>query len=252
MDKFSLKTEEEIKIMAEGGRLLGQIKKELADMVKEGVSSMDIEEKAVELISKSGGEASFKKVRNYSWATCINVNSGLVHGIPSKEVVFKKGDLVSIDVGLFYKGFHTDTSISVGIGLDAKNQRFLEVGKAALKAAIAEVKPGNRIFDLSMATQDTIEKAGFTPIQALVGHGVGRALHEEPAIPCFVAGPREKSPEIVPGMVLAIEIMYTQGSPEIEIEEDGWTISVRDGKISALFEETVAVTRHGHLVLTES
>ena len=213
---------------------------------------MDIEEKAVQLIGKSGGEASFKKVRNYSWATCINVNAGLVHGIPSKEVVFKKGDLVSIDVGLFYKGFHTDTSVSVGIGLEAKNQKFLDTGSDAVKAAIAEVKPGNRIFDLSMAIQDTIEKAGFTPIQALVGHGVGKNLHEEPAIPCFVAGPRLKSVEIVPGMVLAIEVMYTQGSPEIEIGKDGWTISVRDGKISALFEETVAVTGHGPLVLTEA
>jgi methionyl aminopeptidase len=251
MDKFSLKTEEEIKIMAEGGKKLGQIKKELAAMVKEGVSSMDVEEKAVELIGGSGGEASFKKVPNYDWATCVNVNAGLVHGIPSKEVIFKKGDLVSIDVGLFYKGFHTDASVSVGVGLDVKNQKFLETGKEALKAALNEAKPGNRIFDLSMAIQDTIVKAGFTPIQALVGHGVGKNLHEEPAIPCFVSGPRLKSLEIVPGMALAIEVMYTQGRPEIKIEEDGWTISVRDDKISALFEETVAVTRHGPLVLTE-
>ena len=237
--------------MAEGGKKLGQIKNQLAAMVKEGVSSMDIEEKAVELINESGGKASFEKVPNYHWATCVNVNAGLVHGIPSKEVVFKKGDLVSIDVGLFYKGFHTDTSISVGVGLDAKDQRFLEIGKEALKKATGEAKPGNRIFDLSMAIQDTIEKAGFTPIQALVGHGVGKNLHEEPAIPCFVAGARLKSPEIMPGTVLAIEVMYTQGRPEIKIEEDGWTISVRDDKISALFEETVAVTGHGPLVLTE-
>lgn len=251
MDKFSLKTEEEIKIMAEGGRILGQIKKELALMVKEGVSSMDIEERAVELIAESGGEASFKKVPNYHWATCINVNAGLVHGIPSKEVIFKKGDLVSIDVGLYYKGFHTDTSVSVGIGLDAKNQKFLDTGKVALKAAIGEVKPGNRIFDLSIAIQDTVEKAGFTPIRDLVGHGVGKNLHEEPAIPLFVSGPRLGSPEIVPGMTLAIEVMYTQGRPEIKIGKDGWTISVRDDKISALFEETVALTGHGPVVLTE-
>jgi methionyl aminopeptidase len=251
MDKFSLKTDEEIKIMAEGGSILGRIKKELADMVKEGVSSMDVEEKAVELIGKSGGEASFKKVPSYHWATCVNVNAGLVHGIPSKEVVFKKGDLVSIDVGLLYKGFHTDTSVSVGVELSAKDEKFLGVGRDALKAAIGEAKPGNRIFDLSMAIQDTIKKAGFMPIQALVGHGVGKNLHEEPAIPCFVAGMREKSPQIVPGMTLAIEVMYTQGRPEIEIGEDGWTISVRDGKISALFEETVAVTGHGPIVLTE-
>ncbi len=238
--------------MADGGKILGQIKKELAAMVKEGVSSMDIEEKATELINASGGEASFKKVPNYHWATCVNVNAGLVHGIPSKEVVFHKGDLVSIDVGLFYRGFHTDTSISVGVNLTKANQKFLEAGMEALKHAIASARPGNRIFDISMAIQETIEKAGYTPIQALVGHGVGKNLHEEPAIPCFVAGPMAKSPTVVPGMTLAIEVMYTQGRPEIKIENDGWTISVRDDKISALFEETVAVTRHGPIVLTEA
>ncbi len=250
MDKFELKSEEQIKIMAEGGAKLGAIKKALAAMVKEGVSSQVLEDKANELIEGSGGEASFKIVPGYHWVTCINVNSGVVHGIPSKEVVFKKGDLVSIDIGLFYKGFHTDTSVSVGINLSKEDQKFLTAGRLALKDAISQALVGNRIFDISLAIEDTLEASGYTPVVALVGHGVGRNLHEEPAIPGFVSGARERSPEIVPGMTLAIEIIYAQGKPDVVSLEDGWTIATRDGKIAALFEETVAVTRHGPLVLT--
>lgn len=237
--------------MAEGGAKLGAIKNELALAVREGVSSWDIEEKANKLIKASGGVASFKMVPKYHAATCVNINSGLVHGIPAKDVVFKKGDLVSLDVGLYYKGFHTDTSISVGLSLSKENTRFLEAGKVALKKAISEAKAGNRIFDISQAIQDSIESAGYTVIRSLVGHGIGKNLHEEPPIPCFIAGERARSPEITPGMCLAIEIMYTQGKADIEMENDGWTISMRDGKISALFEETVAISRHGPFILTE-
>jgi methionyl aminopeptidase len=251
MDKFSLKTEQELKIMAEGGAKLGDIKNRLAEMVENGVTAAEIEAKANRLIEASGGEAAFKKVEGYKWATCINVNEGIVHGIPSNKVVFETGNLVSIDIGLFYKGFYTDTSVSVGIELSPENERFLKAGREALKNAITQAKPGNLIADISEAIESTIKGAGYTPIKALVGHGVGRELHEEPAIPCFSAISRNRSPKIVPGMALAIEVMYTQGSPEIGIAEDGWTIAMRDGKISGLFEETVAVTEHGPIVLTE-
>lgn len=251
MDKLTIKTKEEINLMAEGGAKLKEIKKKLAAMVKEGISTMDLENKASQLIEVSGGQASFKMVPGYHWATCVNLNLGVVHGIPSEKVVFKRGDLVSIDIGLFYKGFHTDTAISLGIGLSKEKQKFLNAGRLALKKAIFQAKAGNRIFDISLAIQETIEEASYTPVYALVGHGVGRNLHEEPSIPGFVQGARERSPEIVPGMTLAIEIIYAQGKPDVVASEDGWTISTRDGKIAALFEETVAVTRHGPLVLTE-
>jgi methionyl aminopeptidase len=250
MGKIYLKTPEEIKIMAEGGKKLRVIKNDLAGMAKVGVSAAEIEERANTLINQSGGKASFKMVPNYSWATCVNVNSGIVHGIPKEEVVFKNGDLVSIDVGLFYEGFHTDTSVSVGVEADGEVKKFLEVGQRALKNAISQARPGARIFDISGAIQDTIEAGGYAPIRALVGHGVGRELHEDPFIPCFVTGDRSKSPEIVPGLVIAIEVMYTRGKPDIVKENDGWTISTLDGKISALFEETVAVMPNGPLVLT--
>lgn len=250
MNGIKIKTEEEMRMMAEGGKKLARVKNALAKAVGIGVSAWDIEVLANELIKKEGAEASFKRVPGYSWATCISVNEGLVHGIPKREMIFKKGDLVSVDVGIYFKGFHTDTSVTVGIDLDKDTQKFLECGRAALKKAIAQVKVGKHIWDISSAMQEVIEGSGYSAIRSLVGHGVGRELHEEPQIPCFVPGSISESPKIVPGMVLAVEVMYALGSSKTEILEDGWTIGMADGKISALFEETVAVTGEGPKVLT--
>ena len=245
-----LKSYSEVAVMTVGGAKLGRIKKALAVAIKEGVRASEIEDLAVKLIKEEGAEASFKKVPGYHWATCVNVNEGLVHGIPVSSVVFKKGDIVSVDVGVYYKGFHTDTSISVGVEASPKNQKFLNTGREALARAMKEASEGNYLYDISKAIEDTVETGGYTTIKALVGHGVGRELHEEPQIPCFVPGPREGSPRIEKGMVLAIEVMYAQGSDKVEVLEDGWTIAMRDGKISGLFEDTVAVTAEGPKVLT--
>jgi methionyl aminopeptidase len=249
-NKIFVKSPGDIQKMAEGGKKLSKIKKALKKAVCLGATAGEIEELAASLIKKEEGKPSFMMVPNYKWATCINVNEGLVHGIPKPEIVFKKGDVVSVDVGFFYKGFHTDTSFSVGIGVDKALENFLETGKIALKRAINEAKAGNYIFDISKAIEDTVKGAGYTPVKALVGHGVGKLLHEGPQIPCFTGGRRENSPRITPGIVLAIEVMYAQGSDEVEIAKDGWTIFMRDGKMAALYEETVAVTSHGSLVLT--
>jgi len=247
---ITIKNSEEIAIMAEGGAKLARVKNALKEAVGVGVKASEIEELANELIDKEGGKASFKMVSGYSWATCVNVNEDLVHGIPGSNVAFKKGDLVSVDVGLFYKGFHTDTSISVGLFPDSDMEKFLNVGQEALNKAISKLAPGKHIFEISEAIEETVRKGGFTPIKALVGHGIGRELHEDPQIPCFVPGRIEDSPEIKVGMALAIEVMYAQGDDKVEVLPDGWTIAMRDGKISGLFEETVAVTREGTKVLT--
>jgi methionyl aminopeptidase len=252
MENISIKTEAEIAKMAEGGKRLAKVKKELAGLVREGEKASSIENLAVELIKKLGGEASFKMVPGYHWATCVNVNDGLVHGIPKSETVFKKGDLVSVDVGIYYKGFHTDTSFSLAIEPSSSVRKFLEAGRKTFKKAVSEARAGNRIYDISRAIEETLTGQGYTPVRALVGHGIGRFLHEEPKIPCFIYEAREKTPEISAGMALAIEVMYSQGSSEVEIDDDGWTIRMRDGKISALFEETVAIGKHGPLVLTEA
>jgi methionyl aminopeptidase len=247
---IKIKTPEEIQIMAEGGKKLARVKKGLAEAVKAGVTALDIENLAVKLVKEEGAEGSFNKVSGYSWLTCISVNEGLVHGIPTKDLVFKEGDLVSIDVGLYYKGFHTDTSITVGINPSPENKKFLNIGINALEKSIARARVGNYIYDISEAIETTIEGAGYTTIKALVGHGVGRELHEDPQIPCFVPGRITDSPKIEPGMVLAIEVMYAAGSDKVHILEDGWTIAMRDGKMSGLFEESVAITPKGAIVLT--
>jgi len=206
---------------------------------------------ANELIEKTGGRASFKMVPNYSWATCVSLNADVVHGIPTKENVFKDGDIVSVDVGLFYKGFHTDTSFSKGINPNKELKRFLLAGEMAVAAAIKKCIPGNKIYDLSLAMEKIIVLAGYTPVWSLVGHGVGRSLHEEPAVPCVLQEEKDESVTLVEGLVLAIEIMYGAGGGEIYKKADGWTLSMRDDKISGLFEETVAVTTDGPFVLTK-
>lgn len=247
-----IKTDKEIETMKEGGKHLSAIKDDLKNMIKEGVGASEVEKVATELIKKAGGEPSFKMVPEYSWSTCVNVNDGLVHGIPKDRIVFKKGDIVSVDVGIYFKGFHTDTSFSVGIGTNSNKNAFLEAGRETLSKAIKQALPNNRIYDISEAIEKNLNKHKLTPVRALVGHGIGKELHEEPQVPCFVRGSRDDSPIIVKGMVLAIEVMYTKGSGKVRLDEDGWTIATRDGKISALFEETIAVGSKRPLVLTES
>ncbi|MDP3994957.1 MAG: type I methionyl aminopeptidase [bacterium] len=247
---MNIKTEAEIEIMHEGGRKLARVRDSVLEKVGEGVRAWDIEELAVRLIKKEKAKASFKMVKGYSWATCVNLNEGLVHGIPTKNVVFKKGDVVSVDLGIYYNGFHTDTSFTKAIDPDSKTANFLQVGKTAMKKAIEKTRVGNYVYDISEAIETSIRKAGFSPIKALVGHGVGRNLHEEPQIPCFVPGVKESSSKLPVGAVLAIEVMYCMGQPDVVINNDGWTISTADGKISALFEDTVAVTNKGPMVLT--
>ena len=247
-----IKTEEQLKLMEEGGKKLALVKKMLLDSVNIGENAHELDKKAEEMIRKQGGEPSFKMVRDYKWSTCVNVGAGVVHGIPKKEIIFKNGDVVSIDVGMYYKGFHTDTSFSVGLGVNEDISYFLRAGKETLNLAIKKAKPGRRIYDISRAIEENLTMYKYSPIRALVGHGVGRDLHEEPQIPCFAIGKYEDSPEIKEGMTLAIEVMYSMGSPDVKLDSDGWTISTRDGKISALFEETIIVTKNRQKVLTAS
>ncbi len=251
MDKFNLKTPEELKIMAEGGKLLREIKLALKDATKVGVSAAEIDSLAEKLILKSGAEPNFKKVKNYSWSTCISVNDGVVHGIPHKELIFKDGDLVSIDLGLLYKGFNTDTSISFGLNPSKEVDNFLKVGRQAFQKAVSAIIPNNSyIYDISKAMEEVLLKNGYSPVLDLTGHGIGRNLHEQPYIPCYTSGLRIESPKIISGMALAVEVMYTLGEPDLITENDGWTISTQDGKIAGLFEDTVIITEKGYSIIT--
>ncbi len=257
MKKFSLKTPEEIQIMAEGGKRLAAVRDALAAAVKPGMTSLQLDTLANDLLRAAGGKASFAMVPGYKHATCINVGDVVVHGIPD-GYIFKPGDKVGIDVGLFYEGFHTDTATTVLVpGADGrttkKTEAFLEVGRKTLKKAVSEAKIGKRVADISKAMQEGVEGAGYSVVRALTGHGVGKQLHEEPAIPCFVLGAYEHSPKLVEGMVIAIEIMYNEGEDEVAYKnDDGWTIVTADGTISGLFEETVAITKRGPLILTKT
>lgn len=251
MKKINLKTQKELEIMHEGGVKLGRVKHALAKAVSPGVSAYDIETLAMKLIKEEGGEASFAKVPGYSWATCINVNEGIVHGIPKKTTIFTDDDIVSVDVGIYFKGFHTDTSLTVYLGDNPEKRRFVEIGRETLNKAIREAKAGKTIGDISAAMETNLKRHGLYPVQSLVGHGVGRELHEEPMIPCFTNGAREESTKIVRGMALAIEVMYAQGSGDVVLDKDGWTINTKNGRMSGLFEETVTIGEKGTVVVTK-
>jgi methionyl aminopeptidase len=241
----------QIEAMKIGGGMLGRVRKALYDFTVVGVSPKQVEFKARELIKAEGGELSFTKVPGYRWATCININDGIVHGIPTSEVPFEDGDLVTVDVGVYYHGYHTDAAFSKIVGTSTvEKDRFLKAGLEGLQNAINAVKPGNRIGDISEAMESTLKKYGYHATKELTGHGVGKELHEDPMISNVVVGPREKTPMIKLGQTLAIEIIYVQGKPSLVLEEDGWTISVKDGTLSAVHEETVLVTEDGCSILT--
>ena len=237
--------------MTTGGAMLGRVREALYAYTQVGVSPAEIEAKARQLIKAEGGELSFTKVPGYSWATCINLNDGVVHGIPNSTIPLRDGDLVTVDVGVYYKGYHTDVAFTKVVGTATPTQKkFLEAGLEGLQNALTAVKPGNYIGDISKAMDETTKKYGYSCTRALTGHGVGRELHEEPMISNVVIGKREKTPKIEVGQTLAIEIIYVEGSPALVMEDDNWTISTKDGKMAAVHEETVLVTEGGYTILT--
>ena len=238
--------------MKDNGQKLKQVMAEVLLKVKPGVSLQELEEVAARKIEELGGEPSFKRVPGYHWATCINLNEGVVHGIPD-DTPIKKGDLVSVDAGFYSQDFHTDMARTIKVGSEegeVGSDKFLEAGEEALEKAIKQVKPGNRVGHISSAIEQAIKKAGYNPVKKLTGHGVGRQLHQKPNIPCFLKGKIKETPLLKKGMALAIEVIYTQGKPDLFVTSDGWTIRTQDGKIAGLFEETVAVGADGPLVLT--
>jgi methionyl aminopeptidase len=249
MEKISIKTPAEIQIMKEGGKKLGQILDSALKIAKPGISTLEIDNFIDQEIVSFGGEASFKKVRDYNFASCVGINSEVVHSLPKKNKIIKKGDLLKIDLGMLWKGFHTDLSWTIEIETK-KYEEFLKAGEIALLMAIKETKKGNRVGDISKTINENISKKGFSVVKVLTGHGIGKHLHEDPYIPGFFSGKMEKTPLLLSGMTLAIEVIYNEKSPEVVLENDDWTISTRDGKMSGLFERTIAVTDHGPLILT--
>ncbi len=254
---ITLKSREQQQLMAEGGVKLKKILNKLLSLAKPGVETKVLDQVAAKMVTEAGGKASFQTVDGYRYTTCMCVNEEVVHGIPDDTL--SDGDVLCIDVGILYKGFHIDTAgtiyidgnLSTGRSKKKSVEAFLNSGRNALQKAISVAVVGNRIGDISFAIENTITNAGYSIVKSLVGHGIGKELHEDPQIPGFLSGKIENTQKLQSGMTLAIEVIYSQGSGEIEYKNnDGWTIVTKDKSLSAVFEKTVVITSKGVRILT--
>ncbi len=222
----------------------------LREMVRPGVNTQALDESAEKFIREAGGVPAFKGYRGYPSSLCTSVNEQVVHGIPSKNVFLKQGDIVSLDLGAIVDGFYGDAAITLPVGkITPEAERLIKVTEEALYLGIAEAKAGNRVFDISHAIQSHVESHGFSVVRDFVGHGIGRNLHEDPQVPNY--GERGQGPRLKPGMVLAVEPMVNAGGSATVIKEDRWTAVTADGSLSAHFEHTVAVMSDGPAILTK-
>ena len=244
-----LKSPREIGIMRRAGGILADVMDRLREIVKPGISTLEIDEEVEGFIAGRGAQPAFKGYRGFPATVCISINDEVVHGIPSAHRRVKEGDIVGLDLGCVVDGYYADCAFTLPVGeILPDAQRLLQVTQESLERAIAECRADRRLSDVSHAVQAHVEASGFSVVRAFVGHGIGRALHEEPQVPNF--GEPGRGPQLTPGMVLAIEPMVTMGSWEVKILDDGWTAVTRDGSLAAHFEHTVAVTEHGPEVLT--
>lgn len=252
---ITLKTAEEISLLAASGKILAEILKQLARAVKPGVATKDLDKLAQKLVFSFQRKypaaeirPSFLGYRGFPAQVCISVNEEVVHGLPSGRIL-KEGDIAGLDFGISYNGWHTDSAVTVGVGsISAEARRLLKITAKALEKGIKEARAGKTLGDIGWAVQREAEKNGLAVIKELVGHGIGRQLHEEPYVPNW--GQRGQGLKLEPGMVLAVEPMFNLGTADIVLAADGWTYKTADGKLSAHFEHTVAVTSAGPKVLT--
>jgi len=249
---IQLKSSREIDLMSQGGKILSQAIQKLKEAVRPGMSTAELDALGESFIrSHDGATPAFKGLYGFPGSICTSINDEIVHGIPSKKRVLREGDIISIDVGVGYKGYFTDSAITVPVGaVDTKTERLLKVTVEALEAGIAAARVGNHIGDIGAAVQMVVERAGFSVVRDLVGHGIGVEFHEEPQVPNY--GKAKRREKLVPGLTLAIEPMVNAGGPATRTLPDRWTIVTADGTRSAHFEHTVAITEEGPRVLTRA
>ena len=246
---INIYTEKEIGIMAEGGKILAKIIYEVARHAKVGTTTKELDKVAEDLIFAFGAEPAFKGFNNYPAALCASINEEVVHAIPNNRKL-KEGDLLTLDLGIKFKNYCTDMAITIGIGkIDKKLQKLMSVTEKSLELAIKQCKPGNRLGDIGYAIQSYVEKNGFNVIRDLVGHGIGKKVHEEPEVLNY--GDKGEGMVLKPGMVIAIEPMNIVGGYEVERAKDGFAFLSKDRSISAHFEHTIAITKRGCRVLTK-
>jgi methionyl aminopeptidase len=244
-----LKSEQEIRIMQQGGRILADIMEQLKKAVRPGITTKELDRLAESLILDKGGKASFKGYESFPASLCVSLNEQIVHGVPSKRVL-KQGDIVSLDLGFYYQGFHTDMAITLALGdVNPEKRRMIRVAKKVLKIAIKKVRPGNTIGDIGNTIQRHVESQGFSVVKDLCGHGIGKQLHEDPQILNY--GKRKTGEVIQPGMVFCLEPMVAMGKGEIVKDKDGFAYKTKDNSLSVHFEHTIAVTEKGTIILTE-
>ncbi len=245
---ITIKSESELKLMRISGKIVGQALAELGARIKPGVTTADLDKFAFEYFKKNDCVPAFLGYHGYPSTICTSINDEVVHGIPGKRVL-KEGDIVGVDIGAFYKGYCGDSARTFGVGrVESAVQELLEVTFEALNRGIDQCRPGNRISDIGHAIQEYVEDKGFSVVKDYVGHGIGRAMHEEPQVPNY--GKPRQGPRIVEGMCLALEPMVNMGLDEVRVLEDGWTVVTKDGRFSAHFEDTVAILSNGPEILT--
>jgi len=248
-----LKSREEIELMRRANAIVAEVLAELRARVRPGVTTGALDAVAEEITRKRKAQPAFKGYevagRVYPRSVCISINEEVVHGIPSDERVLREGDIVGLDFGVCYEGYYGDAAVTVPVGqVSAEDERLMRATHESLLAGIGEVLVGKRIGDVSAAIQTRVEREGYSVVRDFVGHGIGKRLHEDPQVPNF--GTRDRGVRLRAGMVLAIEPMVNVGGPEVFIKEDGWTAVTRDGRRSAHFEHSVAVTDDGPYVLS--
>ncbi|HUQ48479.1 MAG TPA: type I methionyl aminopeptidase [Gemmatimonadaceae bacterium] len=247
---IQLKSQREIEIMAAGGRILAETVKLMEKSVKPGMTTADLDAIAEDFIrSHPGAVPSFKGLYNFPASICSSINNEIVHGIPSKKRMLLEGDVVSIDVGVQFEGYHTDSATTVAVGkVSDESERLLRVTREALDAGVKAARPGNHLGDIGAAVQEIVERAGFSVVRDLVGHGIGTGFHEEPQVPNY--GKPKRGIRLAPGLTIAIEPMVNVGKPGIRTMPDRWTVVTLDGTRSAHFEHTIAITEDGPRILT--
>lgn len=249
-EKIHLKNQQELNIMRENGRVLAQLFEKYKEILTPGMTTYDLDRIAEEFMLSKGGKPSFKGYQGFPGSICSSVNQVIIHGIPDEKTVLQEGDIIGIDLGFYKDGFHVDTAFTFLVGkVDALKEKLCQTTKEALKLGILSTRIGKSLFDISNAIQTKVESEGFSVVREFVGHGVGKNLHEAPQIPNYRKNGLSKI-KLKEGMTLAIEPMVNAGAADIVIKSDGWTICTADGKPSAHYEHTVAVTKKGPLILT--